>query len=244
MSARKLAFTLLAAVLVLGMLGLGHWQLGRADFKEALLARHAEALAAPPRALDTVIADLADGEAMLPAPVRFDARPAGLPVVLLDNQVRERRNGVSVLHVLGPYAGGAHVLVDYGWLPWSAGRELPAIEAPVAMDLEGLLAPWPGQGIALGDAPPPEGGRLLLARLDRAEIEQRLGVRLLDAVLRIDPAIEVGYPRSLDPLPGTLPPERHRGYAVQWFGLAAALAIITGVMLWITRRPRRRAPDA
>lgn len=240
MSASRLGLTLLAAVLVLAMLGLGRWQLGRADFKEDLLARHAAALDAAPRDLGSVLAD----GTQLPVPVRFDARPDGRPVVLLDNQVRERRNGVSVLQVLGPYSDGRHVLVDYGWLPWSANRSLPAIEAPEPRPLEGLLVEWPGQGISLGATPAPRDGRLLVARLDREELEQRLGVRLLDAVLKIDPAIEVGYPRRLDPLPGTLPPERHRGYAVQWFGLAAALAILTGVMLWTTRRPRRPAPDA
>ena len=55
-------------------------------------------------------------------------------------------------------------------------------------------------------------------------------------VLRLDPALPIGFARDLDVLPNTLPPERHRGYALQWFGLSATLLAIT-VFLFVRRRP-------
>ena len=38
--------------------------------------------------------------------------------------------------------------------------------------------------------------------------------------------------RDADPLPNTLPPEQHRGYAVQWWALATAVAVIWLVLAW------------
>jgi cytochrome oxidase assembly protein ShyY1 len=56
-------------------------------------------------------------------------------------------------------------------------------------------------------------------------------------VLRLDPALTgIGFARDLDVLPNTLPPERHRGYALQWFGLSATLLAIT-LFLFLRRRP-------
>jgi cytochrome oxidase assembly protein ShyY1 len=57
-------------------------------------------------------------------------------------------------------------------------------------------------------------------------------------VLRPAPDAGFGYVRDFEILPNTLPPERHLGYAVQWFALSAATAVIA---LLLTFRARRRA---
>jgi len=57
-------------------------------------------------------------------------------------------------------------------------------------------------------------------------------------VLKLDPALRIGYARDLDILPNTLPPERHLGYAVQWFGLALTV-LITALVLTLRKRGRR-----
>ena len=48
-----------------------------------------------------------------------------------------------------------------------------------------------------------------------------------------------GYARDLDILPNTLPPDRHLGYAVQWFALAVAMLAIA---LVLTFRKHGRRP--
>ncbi|MGH8028963.1 MAG: SURF1 family cytochrome oxidase biogenesis protein, partial [Arenimonas sp.] len=78
-------------------------------------------------------------------------------------------------------------------------------------------------------------GRWLLTRVDLAALAHDLRVALAPRVLRLDPAVPIGHVRDLDPLPNTLPPERHRGYAVQWFGLAFATLVAT-VLLSLRRR--------
>jgi surfeit locus 1 family protein len=79
----------------------------------------------------------------------------------------------------------------------------------------------------------------LATQLDHRVIAEALGLpALAPRVLRLDPALKTGYARDLDILPNTLPPERHLGYAVQWFGLAAAV-FITALVLTLRSRRRR-----
>ena len=54
-------------------------------------------------------------------------------------------------------------------------------------------------------------------------------------MLRLDPAVPLGHARDLELLSNTLPPEKHRGYAVQWFGLALATLVIL-IVLNLRRR--------
>jgi cytochrome oxidase assembly protein ShyY1 len=44
----------------------------------------------------------------------------------------------------------------------------------------------------------------------------------------------MGYTRDLELLPNTLPPEKHRGYSVQWFALALAV-LVTALVLTLRR---------
>ena len=73
----------------------------------------------------------------------------------------------------------------------------------------------------------------LLTRVDLPTIARALGSRALaPRVLRLDPALPIGYERDLEVLPNTLPPQRHLGYAVQWFALALAALAIFVVLHW------------
>ena len=66
---------------------------------------------------------------------------------------------------------------------------------------------------------------------------------LAPRVLKLDPAQALpaagpAYARDLDILPNTLPPQRHLGYAVQWFGLAIAV-LVTALVLTFRKRAQR-----
>jgi cytochrome oxidase assembly protein ShyY1 len=66
---------------------------------------------------------------------------------------------------------------------------------------------------------------------------------LAPRVLKLDPAQRLpagapAYARNLDILPNTLPPQRHLGYAVQWFGLAATV-LVTALVLTFRKRVAR-----
>lgn len=221
----------LSLMVVCGVLG--HWQLQRMHAKQALLDAQPAALAqALPLqdalALQRPVTGVVDHGRFLPG------------LVLLDNQMRNGRAGVRIYR---PFQsdGGAHVLVDLGWVPLPADRQLPEVAMPPSpVAVRGLLVAPPSPGLALGPAITEAGpGRWLAARLQPATLAGLLKVPgLAPQVLRLDPALPFGNERDLALLPNTLPPQRHLGYAVQWFGLALTVLIIALLLEW--RRWRRR----
>ncbi|MCA1715235.1 MAG: SURF1 family protein, partial [Gammaproteobacteria bacterium] len=164
------------------------------------------------------------------------------PVVLLDNQQRGGRAGVRVYRVFAPTQGAA-MLVELGWLPLPGARRMPDVPRPQGpMRIEGLLAPRPSHGIASAIAVPQANGALLTIGLEAANLNQALRQhQLAPRVLKLDPALPLGYARDLDVLPNTLPPARHLGYAVQWFALALAV-LVTAVVLSL-RKPTSKRPS-
>lgn len=224
-----------AAIVLFANLGL--WQGRRAVEKQAMLdaaaavlsARKPESLAAaaaPARARDY---DWAEGSG------RFDQRGA----LLLDNQQRNGRAGVRVYRIFVPVQGGP-MLVDLGWLPLGGDRKLPVIARPEGeIAVRGLLAPPPSTGLALGPGLGREGEGWLLTRVEPKAIAAATGlsVPLAPRVLRLDPALQLGYERDLELLANTLPPDKHRGYSLQWFALALAV-LVTALIL--TFRSKRR----
>ena len=229
------------AVLAMSLFGsLGAWQWGRAEQKEAMLAETARVLAERRPQPLALAADAAraltydwatgDGE-FLPG-----------PAILLDNQTRDRQPGVRVYRAFQPAGGGAPLLVELGWLPLPGDRTMPAMAPlPGRQHVAGLLVPPPSEGIAQAPPAAQADGSLLVIALQREAIAQALGVpALAPRVLKLDPDLPLGHARDLDILPNTLPPERHIGYAVQWFGLAAAVLVTALLLTWRSRRGARK----
>lgn len=161
------------------------------------------------------------------------------PLLLLDNQQRQGKVGLRVYAVAQVEDAAPRLLVDLGWVPMPPERVPPVLTLPQGdRALAGLLADWPGQGLRLADNRWPEAAStpVLLSYLDRSEIESAFGVPLASDVLRLSPQLDYGYHRDLDLLPNTLPPERHFGYAVQWFALAATVAAVYLLLSWRARR--------
>lgn len=224
----------LALVAVAAFSALGTWQLERMRAKRAMLSDVEQTLSArDPRPLA-----LAGQQARSD---RYDwaagtGRFLAAPAVLLDNQQRNGRAGVLAYRAFAP-EDGAVLLVELGWLPLDGARTLPQVPQPLSrMRIRGLLVPPPSPGLAtpvvatrdeglLATALAPD---LLASTLDLPALPPR--------VLKLDPALPIGYARDLDILPNTLPPERHLGYAVQWFALA--LAVLVTALVLTLRKPR------
>jgi len=218
---------------------LGAWQLDRMHQKEAMLASVNAVLAHREAQPFAVAADVAHARdyAWTAADGRFLATPA----VLLDNQERDGRPGVRAYRVFaGP--GAAPVLVELAWLPVPGDRRMPSVPVPDVHHVAGLLAPPPSAGLAKGFAQPQPNGTLLFVALDITAVQQALHLpALAPRVLKLDPALPPTYPRDLDILPNTLPPSRHLGYAVQWFGLALTV-LVTALVLTLRPPKARKSP--
>ena len=233
--ARKL--WLLAIVVIALFCRAGVWQLDRAKQKQAMLAESQKVLAERKALPLSAAADPARGTAYDWA--AGEGRFAPVPAVLLDTQSRADRAGIRVYRVFLPDTAPP-LLVELGWLPLPGDRRLPVIETPPGLvHVAGLLAPPPSPGIAGSQATPQADGNLLAIGLDRSVLAGTLKLPdLAPRVLKLDPALKLGYDRDLEILPNTLPPERHLGYAVQWFGLALAVLITALVLTLRKRLPR------
>ena len=227
---------LLALAVASACAALGAWQLQRMHAKQALL--DASTLALQDRR-ERPLALAAD-----PARARGydwaagDGRFLPLPAVLLDNQNRAGRAGIRAYRVFQPdQAGSLPLLVELGWLPLPGDRRLPGVELPGTERVSGLLLPPPSAGLAAPAVATQDDGTLLLVALDPAVLAPALSLpALAPRVLRLDPDLPLGYERDLETMPNTLPPERHLGYAVQWFALSAAVLAIALLLTWRTRR--------
>ena len=119
--------------------------------------------------------------------------------------------------------------------------ERPLSRSSMDALLRGLLMPPPSEGIAHAAPSPQSDGNLLVIALQADALKDALALpALAPRLLKLDPDLPLGYPRDLDILPNTLPPERHIGYAVQWFGLAAAVLVTALVLTWRSRRAARQ----
>ncbi len=237
---RLLGWWLLALLVAAGLAQLGRWQLARMHEKEAMLAAASVAL------------DHAHPQPLLLAsdPTRaqgYDWAAGGGTLLddslWLDAQQRGGRVGVRLYCVLLPDDGAQAVLVDAGWWPLAGDRQLPEAGCPAGAGqaVRGLLAPPPTPGLAHGDALAEQADkRWLASRMDLPAVAKALDLRVAIAprVLRLDPQRQPGDDgvmaasgeRDLDILPNTMPPERHLGYAVQWFGLALTVLVIAAIL--------------
>lgn len=233
---RRWILSVLGLCLVLGFSALGRWQLGREGSKRLQLAEAEAALSAPAKPLGPASRQAGT------APTRAIGVGFFMPTprLLLDNQRRGQQVGMRLYCGFQPDAGQA-LLVDMGWLPLSPNRALPGAICPVGeFELSGLLVPPPAVGLPMGPGLEEQldGQGWLATRLETDAVSSawRLASPLSTRVLRLDPALPIGHERDLELLANTLPPEKHRGYAVQWFGLAVATFIII-VVLNLRRRP-------
>ena len=228
----------LALAAMAAFAALGSWQLGRQREKQAMLdsARH---VLARRGAVDlaTAVRGIPGGFAWTQGSGRF----AGGVRLLLDNQIRNGRPGIRLYCLFEPEGGTRPLLVDLGWLPLDGRRDLPQAACPRGVvDVRGLLVMPPSAGLHLGPPQKKIADDLWLAtRIDTDSLggAWRTVDELSPHVLPLDPALPFGYDRDLDILPNTLPPERHLGYAVQWFALAFAVLAIALVLTF--RKPRR-----
>lgn len=222
--------TLPMLLLLALLLWLGSWQLDRAGQRRAQLAAYAQNDAAP---LPLPPAARAPSRY---AHVRLAGRYLPERQFLLDNMTHA---GVAGYRVLTPFVtdGGETVLVDRGWVP--AGPSRAALPGVAVGDgtraVTGRVDALPRPGIELGAAPSSGPWPRVVGFPRLPELGAALGRALYPQIVLLDAEAPDGYLR--DWRPGGMPPERHVGYAVQWFALA--LTLVAG---YVVASLRKREP--
>ena len=231
-----LAAALLAAVAAV-CASLGFWQLGRAGESRAAVERFHAALELPAARLRT--ADDADA-GLRYRRVSATGRYVPERQILIDNIVQGGVAGYYVLTPFEPTDGARWLIVNRGWVPAGPSRErLPDVSVDGnPRQIAGLLDRLPSPGLRLGEPPAPDGEAAVqvMSFPTIAMLERMLGRRLYDYQLRLDPDQPDGFAREVS-APG-LGPERHLGYAVQWwlFGTIAGAAAVVIAVRTLRRR--------
>lgn len=222
--------TVVTFLLLALLVSLGFWQLNRADQKRELLTAYGDRPVDAPVRLDEDFRFGPDWRfRRAEAQGRFDTAHQ----FLLDNRVHRGRAGYFVLTPLRLAPSGPAILVNRGWVPQGATREdLPALPVPDGDDvvtIEGLIDFPPERVFALGEGEDRDPGWPKVLQRVRLPLQaEQLGVSLLPALLLLDPAHPAGFVRDWHPV--VFGPERHVGYAVQWFALALVLSVL---YLWV-----------
>jgi surfeit locus 1 family protein len=211
-------------LLMILLLSLGNWQLGRSVEKQTLIQDRVAQSKASELVLNSKLVDVQQ-QRFRPARVigYFDQGRQWL----LDNRVRNGQSGYHVFTVFNAIDGQG-VLVNRGWVATGDDRSsLPLLPVPTAkVELIGHLDRPESVGLRMDQPEGLQNDQLTVMQyVDVAEIAQRLGIDLLPYSL----VLSEGQPGSLafDWMPvEEITPEKHVGYAVQWFGLATALLII------------------
>ena len=150
--------------------------------------------------------------------------------ILLDNQVE---NGVAGYFVYTPFKlkeQDVWVLVNRGWIAADPSRRqeptIPEVDGPVL--ITGHVYVSPGEPYLLADTALESGWpkRIQAIEMDKFEavVKQNMNVELFPHPVRIDSGVAAAL--TVDWQVVNVSPEKHTGYAVQWFTMAAALFIL------------------
>lgn len=216
----------LTALGLAAFVALGYWQLGRAREKQAMFDAFMTG------SQETVDATgLGFDELARYQHVRLRGSYDATRQILLDNMpsVTTGQPGYRVLTPLERADGAGWVLVDRGWVPLGATRaDLPDIAVSVReREVSGILDVLPIPGLRVGPAAAPGPGtwpRVLLFPTE-ADVEAALGTDVSSRIILLDAGTPDGFERKWRPALG-FGPERHLGYAIQWFALALLAAVL------------------
>jgi surfeit locus 1 family protein len=205
---------------------LGFWQLERAEEKQHLMDSYE-------RGADRTVRLTRANLEQLPRYQQVEARGRydGERQVLLDNMPSlggsSGRPGYHVWTLLRLEEGGV-VLVNRGWVPMTASREhLPAV--PVSDEMRtvvGRIDRLPEPGVRLAATEPTGRWPEVLYYPTSEELSKLFGEPIPPRIVLLDPKAADGYERVWQRRGEGFGPERHIGYAVQWFALATAAFVI------------------
>lgn len=231
----SIAATLATLFVVSVCLWLGFWQLERADSKTLWLQQQTQLSQSPPLSLSQAL--------LLPDPANQSIQVRGQfdnrHVILLDNRILNQQAGYHVLTPLHTESGH-WVLVNRGWLARGLDRnvlpDIAAIDGTVTV--KGFSYQYSDRTFTLAadDLTSPS-WPLRLQKVEIGALAGILGVDLAPFEIRInaDINIEAGVKLAKVWQDSSFGPERHHGYAVQWFAMAAA-ALIFFLVVSLRRR--------
>lgn len=202
---------------------LGFWQLQRADEKQALLSEYRAREAAAPVSVD----EIEPGGEHQYRPATVSGHFINGRTLLLENRIRDGKPGYEVLTPLEYGPEKPLLWVNRGWVAGSYNRDelpdVPAVRGEVT--LRGHLYRAVGKPFTAGEEVWRSQWPQVFQNFDPELLASRLERPLFPYTLRLDQdstaALQTGWEIV------NVMPEKHTGYAVQWFAMATALVILS-----------------
>ena len=213
------------------LIKLAVWQLDRADQKDIRLAKMASYQQQDAMNLSRIMAlkmqlKEENQEALNDLPIHLSGHFNNQQRFLLDNQVYKGRLGYRVVQLFEDKESGLTVLVNLGWVQGSIDRTF----IPQFKEVEGLVS-FRGNvrilepSIILQDQIlKNEHWPQRIQSIEINKISKLLEKPLVPFIVYVDNKEELGYVKNWVPI--VMPPEKHLGYAFQWFSLAIAWVML------------------
>lgn len=235
---------------------MGRWQLTRATYKEALQERIAEQSRLPALTGSSVLTGMPISASPAEDENKFIDRTLSLSgrwlpehTLLLDNRPMNNRQGFYVLTPLQDMTTGQVVMVQRGWVQrdFTDRERVPVFETPAGIvHVMGRIARGPSQTLALSASSQadtridhPSGTHRIRQNLSLSAYREETRLPLWDRLLLQTDAAADSLQRDW-PVP-TAGVEKHYGYAFQWFGLSALIAVL---YVWFQLVPLFRAKSS
>jgi len=232
----RLAPTLAALGAVVATALLGNWQVNRAAEKAQLQQRIDHAADQAPRSIGQDLVEAKDVD-YLRVEARGEFKSEG--TVYVDNRVHAGLAGYEIIAPLRIGTSTRYVLVKRGWIAAGPNRsQLPEIVTPGgAVAVEGVALPGNPRLFELSAQV--QAGKLWEnVTVDR--YRHAYGLDLQPIIIQQDNDLGDGLVREWRrPDAGV---DRHRGYALQWFSMCAAVVVIY-IALSVKRSPSRSRPS-
>ncbi|HFD12797.1 MAG TPA: SURF1 family protein [Crenotrichaceae bacterium] len=230
---RFITTILIAASLCL-LVGLGFWQLQRAEQKQVLIAQQLRQFSQGEVELNPDQDDLHKVKYQhVFLQGRFDCDHQ----ILLDNKLDKGRPGFHVITGFRPATATRSILVNRGWIAMDVNRTpvKDYLDCPQEMlQVKGVATGFPELGYHFSGSTDAQtdGWPIVLLELDAEKVSTALAYQVVNYILLMDQSMPGGFIRNWSFTPN-ISAQKHVAYAVQWFGLAITLGII---VLWKQRR--------
>lgn len=215
-----IAVAVCAAVVCMVMLGF--WQLDRMHEKEQRLASIAQKStdgAMTLRELDPRREDIRD------VLVGFNGKADTEKLLFLDNQVENGQVGYDV--IVPVVSNEGVVLVNYGWVKAPLFRdELPTVDINTAFQhFHGRINVPSSNPVVRETLSFDTSFPAVIQALDVAFISRLTQTKVAPFIVELTAPEKSSFVRNWQPV--VMPPQKHLGYAIQWFGLAIAAALVS-----------------
>jgi len=226
--------TLIVLGFVVLMTNLGFWQLNRAQEKEQLLILLA----------NDNITSISQAQQIKDLPqysnIKLYGKLLQSPQLLLDNQIENQQVGYHVFTPFYVYEMNLYVMVNRGWIAKDGFEEKAVSVVSDSVELFGKLNHSPQVGMQLGEIELESNKTVqVITYFDREKVSKFLYENLCkdlncivsDRVLLLEKNQNQGFKREWSPI--IMPPEKHTGYAVQWFSMTFVLILI--FIYWVSK---------